>query len=916
MRTALCIVLTGILALPAAADWTLAEHADAVLMYDGMRLSEFRQSGARLISSGRGHFLPTATRGEDGALVPYAQGMEVAGELREGQMLLTPDSPLAPSWLEFVLRDCTQITLQYGLCDGSRAEGTTLTFLFYPADAPLTDPPAIEPLARADLLLTEREWRAERVDLPGGEVFVRVKVEFVGHGSTNWTALVCSGDGSISTREEVLALSPAAGRLSDMPTELEPADVHVRAREGYDALFLGDHPWINYASKGHLPGTQALQKQAGINLYYVEGGGVAAIWPEGADMPRISSDSSTFLDMYLCQREGLPYKTGVGMAHCVYYLPAWLVERENLGMEGHHIRQEDPRHTSFIKPKTLEWCKRALDGLAEFFAPHTSIFVLGQEDQIDQWDCQSEEAQAAFRAWLSERFDGDFAAFAEYVGGVAGCSDFGEVPYLDHFKSHEAYGYPRRAAYLKYLWQVEAYTEFLIALKEHCRTIAPNVPVTQRYVISPASVAISKMGDFDYDYMYGHLSEEGAEGRYGSGKKIWTGIYGYAALLPTPRGGSIGKCLDREIRRTGMTEAEWETNAWTLLANGCTGYEQSPFLQRWGERWVQAALVDEDGNLNEQGLLSAKVMGQVIDVSRYCEHYERHEDVAVFHDSAWQSGYGLGMGLSQSKIGIYTMIREMGYYPEPLTLWEMTPENLAEKKVLLLAGTVPIAPEIQDAIRDYVRNGGTLVAFYSASGQGFPGCNSWEFIGPPAQAAEEMSFENPPAEAHLGDVLGIISGGGSKRRTSVGGALDLAGYNALVDEARWANQEIACGWLTPEFEDEVQGAFDDGSPAIVVRSYGAGMAITVGFDVGLLAANLWDDLLYSAFDEFLASQGCRKVYDTGDYRVEAGAWHNDAGERLLILINHDAEKARTVPLPDGTEATIEPWRAHIWRSDQ
>ena len=59
----------------------------------------------------------------------------------------------------------------------------------------------------------------------------------------------------------------------------------------------------------------------------------------------------------------------------------------------------------------------------------------------------------------------------------------------------------------------------------------------------------------------------------------------------------------------------------------------------------------------------------------------------------------------------------MGYHADPVTIWEMTPDQLADKKVLILAGTVPIAPEAQDAIREYVSNGGTVVAFYSAAGR-------------------------------------------------------------------------------------------------------------------------------------------------------------------------------------------------------
>jgi len=94
------------------------------------------------------------------------------------------------------------------------------------------------------------------------------------------------------------------------------------------------------------------------------------------------------------------------------------------------------------------------------------------------------------------------------------------------------------------------------------------------------------------------------------------------------------------------------------------------------------------------------------------------------------------------------------------------------------------------------------------------------------------------------------------------------------------------------------------------------VAITIGVDYGLIAANIVDQALYEALEAMLADLGCRKVYDTGSYYVEAGSWHNDAGERLLILVNHDADNPREAPLPDGTTVTIEPWHAAIWTSDR
>jgi len=239
--------------------------------------------------------------------------------------------------------------------------------------------------------------------------------------------------------------------------------------------------------------------------------------------------------------------------------------------------------------------------------------------------------------------------------------------------------------------------------------------------------------------------------------------------------------------------------------------------------------------------------------------------------------------------------------------------------VLVLAGSVPIAPEIQEVIREYVRGGGTLLAVYSAQGQGFPGCNSYEFQGPVEECAAECSFENPPAQAHLGDVLGIVEGGGSARHLRVDwpvSVLELEGFNALADEGRWVNQEACCSLLVAADGARVIATFDDGTTAAVFNEYEAGEAITVGVDCGLIANNLTDHALYQGVDELLKGFDCRKAYDTGDYQVEAGMWHNDAGQRLLILVNRDAEKAHTVKLPDGNEVTIEPWRAHTWTSDR
>ena len=100
--------------------------------------------------------------------------------------------------------------------------------------------------------------------------------------------------------------------------------------------------------------------------------------------------------------------------------------------------------------------------------------------------------------------------------------------------------------------------------------------------------------------------------------------------------------------------------------------------------------------------------------------------------------------------------------------------------------------------------------------------------------------------------------------------------------------------------------FDDGSPAVLDHRFGKGRAVTFAFDIGRIANNLTLDPLYQWWSDLLASLGCRKAVDTGNWRVEGGAWHDDAGTRVLFLVNHDPAHAQTAAFPDGRRLTLPP----------
>jgi hypothetical protein len=570
------------------------------------------------------------------------------------------------------------------------------------------------------------------------------------------------------------------------------------------------------------------------------------------------------------------------------------------------------QHTSFIKPATLQWHKCGLEGWVKPFLEQPSLFVFGQEDDASLWDDYSKEAVASWRAWLRKRFAGDFRAFCDYVGGVRNVDGFDSVPQPKRFEPDEHFGFPKRLAYLKLQWITASYGDYLADLLAHMRKLVPGVPLTQRFVNWPGGPTVCKRVGFDYNYTFGHLTTEGVPNSYGIGKKIWTGIYAHMGTLPLPRGGSIGKAYSPKIRRGAMTRPEWELNAFTIIANGGCGFEYSTLVPTWGTAWEQSALYDANGKLTPTGEAGAPVIKQALENARYMMHYEQFPDVAVFHDAPFNSG-PFGGRWGHSKVGIYALIRETGFHFDPLTESEMTAENLRTRKLLVLAGSLSLAPEVQSAIRDYLCGGGTLVTVFCSDGAGFPGCNSYDYACPVRESAAKKSFDEPQAAAHLGDVLGIRTGGGVTAREQVRSerhdTIALKEFNALAREGRWVKQDACCATLLLRPGAKVLATFDDGSPAAIEHRLGKGRAITFAFDLGLIANNLTVPALYTWWSDLLVSLGCRKVLDTGNWFVEAGAWHDDSGHRLIILVNHDEKSVQAAKLPDGKTITLEPWQA-------
>lgn len=907
IRSALMMTTASVaLVSSAQAEWSLADNLDRIFAYSNETCIRMRRTGDRYRSA-QGLILRTVTPDADGALKLYHPLMNVGGEHRPGQFLLsgqTTDGAVA----EFVVHGGTHLIIDYGLCDAPKA----------PASRLIVEAIAGENHIKHELMLKTRVWKTHRLDLPKAECTrVRLTSYRLKSAPCNWTGMVVSGDGSLGTADEAEALSEYRNKVEDMvPPETVPADTalapsphRVEARSGYDALFYQGKPFFSYAAKGHRRGYHSLQVACCVNTHYVEGHGFGNYWPAGAEAPIVGPGSRMFEELVLCQRYGIAYKTAVSLAHCTPFLPAWLVEREDLGYEGHRMRSGGTTHASIFKHKTLEHYKRGITGFVKPLRDQPAILVFSQEDVPSYLDDQSAEAQTGFREWLRERFGNSFEAFRHYVGGVSNAADFDSVPYPTAYEDHPGVTWARRLGWLKLIWVQETYGDFLANVFDHTRKLVPGTPLTQRYVYSPWGVYLSRRVASDYNYTFGHLTSEGLPNGCGVGRKMWSGIYSHSAVLPLPRGNSLGRTWSRKIRRGAISDEDWRINAFTGAANGSTGFEYSPFFRSWGSAWSQAALYSVAGKILEPGRVSQRQMKEFLACAQYMMHYDAYEDVAVFHDAAFNSPL-FGGRWSQSKSGIYTLIRETAFHPDVLTQWDMTAGNLRGKKALVLAGTTSIVPEIQDAIRDYVRTGGTVITVFCADGQGFPGANSYAYNGPVRESTGQRSFEEPAAAAHLGDVFGIRSATDLGNHQAVTwkpyGTTSLQEFNELVAEGKWAAVQPCVGRLVLRDNVDVLATFEDGSPAVFSHSFGKGRAICYAFDLGQVANNLTLPSLWQAWSDALTQLGCRKSLDTENVFIEGGAWHDDDGNRIVFLINHDANRKQAAALPDGQRVELAP----------
>ena len=341
-----------------------------------------------------------------------------------------------------------------------------------------------------------------------------------------------------------------------------------------------------------------------------------------------------------------------------------------------------------------------------------------------------------------------------------------------------------------------------------------------------------------------------------------------------------------------LTKSSVRLLAWTALANDCKGmiyWKWLPFMR--GRQSLGRGLCRVDGTLARRGeavkelgnvikkygpaLYKARLVkpevGIMVDVVGLIKTLEQTTEMAT-NKFMYESNAGLFKALYESDI-----TSDMLRMDRRLTL-----SDLEHYRILFLPFQVVMRPKVAEILKEYVRQGGWLVADARTAT-----INQLDF-----------AYRTEPG-AGLDTLFGVTSPDwiGAKRyfRVRVHG---MTGEKPFTFEGKYFKEE-----LVPWKGAKVIGVYsDDGEPALIANRYGKGVAVMSGVPLGASYFDRPDNPVRRLIVGLVKEAG---VNPDAEFKSRSHAFvnlrvHEVAGMRIVYIINSQNEsKAGTLEVKVG-----------------
>jgi beta-galactosidase len=329
---------------------------------------------------------------------------------------------------------------------------------------------------------------------------------------------------------------------------------------------------------------------------------------------------------------------------------------------------------------------------------------------------------------------------------------------------------------------------------------------------------------------------------------------------------------------------------WTALSRGAKGinyyawYPMSSGYESGG-----FGLNELDGTITERAKAAGSIARVVVANQQiFLDARPPLAEVAVIYNplahfvggrqraAAYGGPQGEVVGIERdSLLGIHRALFPRNVPLDYVHINALSSEKLRQYRLVYLPYPLMLPERAGDTFKEYVREGGALVAEARLgwnnerghASERIPGLGLWEVMG-----ARETSIETAP--------------GG---RTSIRWSSELSGLPAgTAVPARWFKEALEPIGPTAR----VVGRFDDGAPAAVMATYGKGRTLMVGSYISAAAQSTPTGEAERLFASLLDWAGVALPVRVTGSPLEAR--HLESGaDRLVFLFNHEKQQAKS-----------------------
>jgi len=333
-----------------------------------------------------------------------------------------------------------------------------------------------------------------------------------------------------------------------------------------------------------------------------------------------------------------------------------------------------------------------------------------------------------------------------------------------------------------------------------------------------------------------------------------------------------------------VTPQDVQMWAWSAIARGAKGLNfYAWYPMNCGYESSGFGLINLDGSITERARAAGKV-ARIVDqnMDLFLNTKTPQAEVGIVYDiysymmltCSRERASEIVNIVSSSLTGIYRALLEDNILVNFIHISDFAKGDLKKYKLIFMPFSIMMTPEIAEGVKEFVRQGGKLVAEVRPAWSDekgicadvVPGLGLHEVFGCKERWIRER--RNPK----------LLVESGQEIVPSLSGKMEISGI--VYEEALEPLKDTT----------KILAHFEDGSPAMILNSYGEGKAVLIGSLIGGAYEKAQDGATGKFLKSFSKWAGVKPLVEVSGGRAE-GRILESARYKLLFGFNHGDKKA-------------------------